>query len=948
MDNKKIIDMKYTVDENGKPVSATVIYDDNTYKNAVNDPSQVIEWATQVARENPKENIRHIMRRASSEDALRRALEADLSRVDENGNQILHDGETNDDTIEQIKDKHKFAKGVAVGVTAAGLGAAGLYGISQLGANGNDTQNVAIASAKETASTDELISDQLKDRLQLTDFQREFLENAEATIDQYNSLCEKYGLDDDFKISLDEYLAAYINYNDLSINETKELIPMLMNADNAETMDVNYIQTCLQSINSKFLGMSVSMTDPEDVSVFDGFIQDVTGSMTEREADMEGLTGEERENQLANLNKCRSIMREMWTHFVESNNSGELCGDDFYNFVSESINEEVNGISTGSAFYRMFADTYLTCGGIHSANYDEIINARTHEQRSFDDSTQENQNEMSLSDNVVTHSNKVCGSIDERINTAWNDAREWFKETYAMMEEEGVTTDIKYYVNSEYNEEYNKLREKYKDIELFNVNDDEKAAKLADLVNNYLHTHGRSWDGNLSNYTASVSGGGTTTTTTTTETWTETIPEDQQPVINAETEYNEKYQAGLPVISDQATIDNWRNEKQEEVNQGKETTLNGEDMSDSMTTDKTVQNDQGGYDQTHKEYPDMIWNEEISDGENVFVDGIYDLKDEQGNLDGTVHDDDYKAPETNNPETEHLKDKMEEYGYNADNRLPDDQTTFQPEAEAPAQDTPVVEEPPAQDTSVVDETPSAPEVEEPVIDNTPSTPDDGIPGDNTDVTHDANTDGSSVGIEVGDLVPLAASNMDESATVSEENVFDEYGQLSEQTIESLNSSESVVETTPEPVVETVAPESAPVVTEPVVETPAPESAPVVTEPVVETPAPESAPVVTEPVVETPAPEPAPVVTEPVVETPASEPAPVVTEPVVETPAPESAPVVTEPVVETPAPEPIAETTSSSVTVEVDGDLATFDGAGNLTNVEPAPVAEETNENVKTM
>ena len=61
MGNKKIIDMKYTVDENGKPVSATVIYDDNTYKNVVNDPSQVIEWATQVARENPKENIRHIM-----------------------------------------------------------------------------------------------------------------------------------------------------------------------------------------------------------------------------------------------------------------------------------------------------------------------------------------------------------------------------------------------------------------------------------------------------------------------------------------------------------------------------------------------------------------------------------------------------------------------------------------------------------------------------------------------------------------------------------------------------------------------------------------------------------------------------------------------------------------------------------------------------------------------
>ena len=92
MDNKKIIDMKYTVDENGKPVSATVIYDDNTYKNVVNDPSQVIEWATQVARENPKENIRHIMRRASSEDALRRAKEGlylfDIYVCDSDGNPI--------------------------------------------------------------------------------------------------------------------------------------------------------------------------------------------------------------------------------------------------------------------------------------------------------------------------------------------------------------------------------------------------------------------------------------------------------------------------------------------------------------------------------------------------------------------------------------------------------------------------------------------------------------------------------------------------------------------------------------------------------------------------------------------------------------------------------------------------------------------------------------------
>ena len=885
MDNKKIIDMKYTVDENGKPVSATVIYDDNTYKNAVNDPSQVIEWATQVARENPKENIRHIMRRASSEDALRRALEADLSRVDENGNQILHDGETNDDTIEQIKDKHKFAKGVAAGVTVAGLGAAGLYGISQLGANGNDTQNVAIASAKETASTDELISDQLKDRLQLTDFQREFLENAEATIDQYNSLCEKYGLDADFKINLDEYLAAYINYNDLSINETKELIPMLMNADNAETMDVNYIQTCLQSINSKFLGMSVAMTDPEDVSVFDGFIQDVTGSMTEREADMEGLTGEERENQLANLNKCRSIMREMWTHFVESNNSGELCDDDFYNFVSESINEEVNGISTGSAFYRMFADTYLTCGGIHSANYDEIINARTHEQRSFDDSTQENQNEMSLSDNVVTHSNKVCGSIDERINTAWNDAREWFKETYAMMEEEGVTTDIKYYVNSEYNEEYNKLREKYKDIELFNVNDDEKAAKLADLVNNYLHTHGRSWDGNLSNYTASVSGGGTTTTTT--ETWTEPAPAND--VISSNKD--EAYEAARQVIANDPTlstvnengdpmtqeqVDEWINQMDQQAAKDPVTVTNPDG---STTTTDTVKNPDGSY--TTKEEtvapPDQTVIETPVDG---------DIFDEDGNL---VLEGNESAP-TGNPETDHVKDLINQAQQDA--QTSQDQSGSQPEVEEPSPEPPVVEE-----------TPSTPEIEEPappVVEEQPSAPDDGIPGDNTDVTHDANTDGSSVDIEVGDFVPLATSGMDESSVVSEENVFDESGQLSEQTIESLNSSESVVETTPEPVVET------------------------------------------------PAPEPAPVVTEPVVETPAPEPAPVVTEPVVETPAPEPAPVVETPVVEMPAPEPVAETTSSNVTVELDGDLVTFDDAGNLTNVEPAPVAEETNEDVKTM
>ncbi len=143
--------------------------------------------------------------------------------------------------------------------------------------------------------------------------------------------------------------------------------------------------------------------------------------------------------------------------------------------------------------------------------------------------------------------------------------------------------------------------------------------------------------------------------------------------------------------------------------------------------------------------------------------------------------------------------------------------------------------------------------------------------------------------------------MDESSVVSEENVFDEYGQLSEQTIESLNSSESVVETTPEPVVETPAPKNLHLL-----------------------------------------------LLNQLLKHLLQEPAPVVTEPVVETPAPEPAPVVTEPVVETPAPEPVAETTSSNVTVELGNDIVTFDDAGNIASVEPAPVAEETNENVKTM
>lgn len=882
MDNKKIVDMKYTVDENGKPVSATVIYDDNTWNNVINKPAQVTKWAAQVAKENSKEDIRKIMRRASSEDALRRALEADLARVDENGNQILHDGQTNDDTIEKIKDKHRILKRVGAGIGAAGvLGAVG-YGAYQMGANGAETQNVATASTRETATEDELISDELKDRLQLTDFQREFLENAEATIDQYNSLCEKYNLDDDFKINLDEYLAAYINYNDLSINETKELIPMLMNVDNAETMDVNYIQTCLQSINSKFLGMSVAMTDPEDVSVFDGFIQDVTGSLTEREADMQGLTGEERENQLANLNKCRSIMREMWTHFVESNNSGELCGDDFYNFVSQSINEEVNGIPTGSAFYRMFADTYLTCGGIHSANYDEIINARTHEQRSFDDSTQENQNEMSLSDNVVTHSNKVCGSIDERIDTAWNDAREWFKETYAMMEEEGVTTDVKYYVNSEYNEEYNKLREKYKNIELFNVNDDEKAAKLADLVNNYLHTHGRSWDGNLSNYTTSVRGGGTTTTTT--ETWTEPAPAND--VISSNKE--EAYEAARQVIANDPTlstvnangdpmtqeqVDEWTSQMDQEAAKPPVTVTNPDG---STTTTDTVKNPDGSY--TTKEETVAPPDQTVIE---TPVDGV--IKDEDGNV---VIENNQSAP-TGNPETDHVKDLIEQAQkeeQEAAQNQNQSQNTSQSEVETPAQDTPVVEE-----------TPSAPEVEEPTIDNTPSAPNDGIPGDNTDVTTDANTDGSSVEVEVGDFVPITASDTNElsvddydAEAVENDTVFDESGNFTNEILESTIGTEPevVVEATPEPVAA------------PVVETPAPT-----------------------PVVETPA---------PVVETPA---------PVVE------APVVEEPVVEAPAP---VEEPTSNVTIEVGGDVVTFDGEGNIASVEPAPVAEATNEDVKTM
>ena len=851
MNQKSIKKFDIAFDQDGNPTAAYVIYDDGSYEpKLLTDPKEIRKATVQVSKQNPDAAQLHaVATKHNSIEELERAYQADFAKADH--------GITPDSNVrgEKVTDKNYSGKALAaVGATAAVLGAAGgAVGTAAMHAMNNqpDKADAKIVATAETAAeadedesqltsdveeatvqTTQEISKGLKERLELTDFQREFLENAEATIDQYNSLCEKYGLDADFKINLDEYLAAYINYNDLSINETKELIPMLMNADNAETMDVNYIQTCLQSINSKFLGMSVTMTDPEDVSVFDGFIQDVTGSMTEREADMEGLTGEERENQLANLNKCRNIMREMWTHFVESNNSGELCGDDFYNFVSESINEEVNGIPTGSAFYRMFADTYLTCGGIHSANYDEIINARTHEQRSFDDSTQENQNEMSLSDNVVTHSNKVCGSIDERINTAWNDAREWFKETYAMMEEEGVTTDIKYYVNSEYNEEYNKLREKYKDIELFNVNDDEKAAKLADLVNNYLHTHGRSWDGNLSNYTASVSGGGTTTTTT--ETWTEPAPAND--VISSNKD--EAYEAARQVIANDPTlstvnengdpmtqeqVDEWINQMDQEASKPPVTVTNPDG---STTTTDTVKNPDGSY--TTKE-------ETVAPPDQTVIETPVDknIYDEYGNL---VLEGIESAP-TGNPETDHVKDLIEQAQQDA--QTSQDQSGSQPEVEEPSPEPPVVEE-----------TPSTPEIEEPappVVEEQPSAPDDGIPGDNTDVTHDANTDGTSVDVEVGDLVPLTLG--EEDAAESSE-VFDSEG----------NYIDGIVMASPAPEMEmTVETEQATVAETPVVETPAPEPAPVAETPVVETPAPEPAPVVETPVVETPAPEPAPVV-----------------------------------------------------------------------------------------
>ena len=818
MNQKSIKKFDIAFDQDGNPTAAYVIYDDGSYEpKLLTDPKEIRKATVQVSKQNPDAAQLHaVATKHNSIEELERAYQADFAKADH--------GITPDSNVrgEKVTDKNYSGKALAaVGATAAVLGAAGgAVGTAAMHAMNNqpDKADAKIVATAETAAeadedesqltsdveeatvqTTQEISKGLKERLELTDFQREFLENAEATIDQYNSLCEKYGLDADFKINLDEYLAAYINYNDLSINETKELIPMLMNADNAETMDVNYIQTCLQSINSKFLGMSVTMTDPEDVSVFDGFIQDVTGSMTEREADMEGLTGEERENQLANLNKCRNIMREMWTHFVESNNSGELCGDDFYNFVSESINEEVNGIPTGSAFYRMFADTYLTCGGIHSANYDEIINARTHEQRSFDDSTQENQNEMSLSDNVVTHSNKVCGSIDERINTAWNDAREWFKETYAMMEEEGVTTDIKYYVNSEYNEEYNKLREKYKDIELFNVNDDEKAAKLADLVNNYLHTHGRSWDGNLSNYTASVSGGGTTTTTT--ETWTEPAPAND--VISSNKD--EAYEAARQVIANDPTlstvnengdpmtqeqVDEWINQMDQEASKPPVTVTNPDG---STTTTDTVKNPDGSY--TTKE-------ETVAPPDQTVIETPVDknIYDEYGNL---VLEGIESAP-TGNPETDHVKDLIEQAQQDA--QTSQDQSGSQPEVEEPSPEPPVVEE-----------TPSTPEIEEPappVVEEQPSAPDDGIPGDNTDVTHDANTDGTSVDVEVGDLVPLTLG--EEDAAESSE-VFDSEG----------NYIDGIVMASPAPEMEmTVETEQATVAETPVVETPAPEPAPV--------------------------------------------------------------------------------------------------------------------------
>ena len=976
MNQKSIKKFDIAFDQYGNPTAAYVIYDDGSYEpKLLTDPKEIRKVTVQVSKQNPDAaQLRAIATKHNSIEELERAYQADFAKSDH--------GITPDSNVrgEKVTDKNYSGKTLAaVGATAAVLGAAGgAVGTAAMHAMNNqpDKADAKIVATAETAAeadedesqltsnvegenepqvtsdvqevsaqTTQEISNDLQSELKLTAFQEDFLETAETTISQYNDLCDKYDLSDDYKINIKEYLAAYISYNDLSDKEAKELIPILLETtaedgnfiEVGQRIDTNTLNSWLQSLHAKWMGMSAVITDVEDVSVFDGFIQKVgMDTKTEQEANrmLEAsqnsastqkivYTEENKAKDLSNLYHTREIYRQMWTYFAEANSNQQSLGKEYFAYVTDLVRES-DGTVQQSATNSLIADTYGLSGYKIEGNPDATIVEYTHEYSSYMRSTQDDQHNQSYSDVIMSVDSKVEGPVATRFANAIKLADEAYNSIYSLIEEEGV---VKYrdYVHSEYNEKFNEMLKKY-EFELWNEEDTaSKNKSLQELIREHSYRYNSMLDpANNGQYV-----GSTRTVTSTPEVYTETVPgegdlilsdEEEQRAAIPGTEYNpeEIDQVADDLVDDGFTYHDNNN--------------NGVvDGGDSLT------------DTGRDPKPPKI--ETPFDGAGTIVKG--DGSTEQ------IYDDSHKSDSTNNPETEHVKDVMKENGYNADNRLPDDQTTSQPEAEAPAQDTPVVDEIPSTpevEEPVIDETPSTPEVEKPVIDETPSAPDSGTTDDNNDVTHDANTDGTSVDVEVGDVVPLTLGEEDaaENSEVfdSEGNYIDGIVMASpapemEMTVETEQA--TIAET---PVVETPAPEPAPVVETPVVETPAPEPAPAVETPVVETPAPEPAPAVETPVVEAPAPEPAPAVETPVVEAPVPEPAPAVETPVVEAPVPEPAPVVTEPVVE--APEPVAETTSSSVTVEVDGDLATFDGAGNLTNVEPAPVAEEATENVKTM
>ena len=930
MNQKSIKKFDIAFDQYGNPTAAYVIYDDGSYEpKLLTDPKEIRKVTVQVSKQNPDAaQLRAIATKHNSIEELERAYQADFAKSDH--------GITPDSNVrgEKVTDKNYSGKTLAaVGATAAVLGAAGgAVGTAAMHAMNNqpDKADAKIVATAETAAeadedesqltsnvegenepqvtsdvqevsaqTTQEISNDLQSELKLTAFQEDFLETAETTISQYNDLCDKYDLSDDYKINIKEYLAAYISYNDLSDKEAKELIPILLETtaedgnfiEVGQRIDTNTLNSWLQSLHAKWMGMSAVITDVEDVSVFDGFIQKVgMDTKTEQEANrmLEAsqnsastqkivYTEENKAKDLSNLYHTREIYRQMWTYFAEANSNQQSLGKEYFAYVTDLVRES-DGTVQQSATNSLIADTYGLSGYKIEGNPDATIVEYTHEYSSYMRSTQDDQHNQSYSDVIMSVDSKVEGPVATRFANAIKLADKAYNSIYSLIEKEGV---VKYrdYVHSEYNEKFNEMLKKY-EFELWNEEDTaSKNNSLQELIREHSYRYNSMLDpANNGQYV-----GSTRTVTSTPEVYTETVPgegdlissdEEEQRAAIPGTEYNpeEIDQVADDLVDDGFTYHDNNN--------------NGVvDGGDSLT------------DTGRDPEPPKI--ETPFDGAGTIVKG--DGSTEQ------IYDDSHKSDSTNNPETEHVKDVMKENGYNADNRLPDDQTTSQPEAEAPAQDTPVV-----------DEIPSTPEVEEPVIDETPSAPDSGTTDDNNDVTHDANTDGTSVDVEVGDVVPLTLGEED-AAENSE--VFDSEG----------NYIDGIVMASPAPEMEMT------------VET---EQATVAETPVVEAPVPEPAPAVETPVVEAPVPEPAPAVETPVVEAPAPEPAPAVETPVVEAPVPEPAPVVTEPVVE--APEPVAETTSSSVTVEVDGDLATFDGAGNLTNVEPAPVAEEATENVKTM